>query len=166
MISEHLTADIGRQFPEKGFQLSQSSQPVASLASPCEALGSLEIHDDGDEATVYITGATHSHFGCYEECLSNEEKERRISSDVMGFLKALLADRVVVVVCTRRYSGRLARSGRGGAASKVVTPCQEVRMVQRAALDQLANKRAGGDGGMAPLFHAGCPWGTAPHHGR
>lgn len=96
MISDYLTADIGSNFPETGFQFSRPPQPVASLASPCEALGVLQVHDDGDEATVYIMGATHSHFGCYEEGLRSEEKEKKISTDVIAFLKSLLADRVVV----------------------------------------------------------------------
>ena len=29
-----------------------------------------------------------------------------------------------------------------------------------------ANQRAGGDGGIASLFHAGRQWPAAPHHGR
>jgi hypothetical protein len=66
------------------------------LPSPCEALGTLEISDDGHEATVYLTEATHSHFGCYEDQLSTAQKEAQISSDVITFLKALFADRVVV----------------------------------------------------------------------
>jgi hypothetical protein len=29
-----------------------------------------------------------------------------------------------------------------------------------------ANQRAGGDGGVSALFHAGRLWPVAPHHGR
>jgi hypothetical protein len=96
MIQEHLIVGLKSAFPEKGFRYSQPPKPVASLPSPCEALGMLEVTDDGHEATVYLTGATHSHFGCYEDQLSASQKEAQISSDLITFLKALFADRVVV----------------------------------------------------------------------
>ena len=96
MIQEHLIAGLKSAFPEKTFRFSQPPEPVASLPSPCKALGGLEICDDGHEATVYLTEATHSHFGCYEDQLSIGQKEERISCDVIAFLKALFADRVVV----------------------------------------------------------------------
>lgn len=96
MIQEHLVVGLKSAFPEKAFRFSQPPEPVASLPSPCEALGTLEISDDGDEATVYLTAATHSHFGCYDDLFSAAQKEAQISSDVITFLKALFADRVVV----------------------------------------------------------------------
>lgn len=70
-------------------------QPTVSLQSPCQALGAMEICDDGDEATVYFT-ATHGHFGCYDESLSVEQREQQITDDVIEFLDSLFSDRVVV----------------------------------------------------------------------
>jgi hypothetical protein len=96
MIQEQLIGALKRAFPEKAFVYSSSPESVASLPSPCEALGTLQISDDGYEATVYITGATHGHFGCYDDNLSEEQKAAEISSNVVSFLKALFTDRVVI----------------------------------------------------------------------
>jgi hypothetical protein len=104
MIQEHLIAGLKSTFPEKAFEYSHPPHPVASLQSPCEELGRLEISDDGYEATVYLTGATHGHFGCFDDQLSEAQKEAEISSDVIFFLRALFADRVVVW----RFAGGLA----------------------------------------------------------
>ena len=104
MIQVHLIAGLKSTFPEKAFEYSSPPKPVASLPSPCEALGRLEISDDGYEATVCLTGVTHGHFGCYDDQLSEAQKEAEISSDVISFLQALFADRVVIW----RFAGGLA----------------------------------------------------------
>ena len=104
MIWEHLSADLKRAFPDKAFQYSNPPDRAASLPSPFPELGTLEIADDGYEATVYLSGATHGHFGCYNDKLSEAQKEAEISSDVITFLQALFADRVVIW----RFAGGLA----------------------------------------------------------
>jgi hypothetical protein len=96
MIHDYLVPAIQKTFPDKPFVFAKPPHPVASLRSPCTQLGELQICDDGDEATVYITEATHGHFGCYDECLRTEAKEQQIAEDVIAFLSALFADRVVV----------------------------------------------------------------------
>jgi hypothetical protein len=96
MIQEHLIAGLKNAFPDKVFQYSNPPDPVATLPSPCAALGTLAISDDGDEATVYLGGATHGHFGCYDDPLSEAERDAEIAGDVITFLQALFADRVVV----------------------------------------------------------------------
>ncbi|MHB8900127.1 MAG: hypothetical protein ACYC6Y_15365 [Thermoguttaceae bacterium] len=96
MIQERLVAAIRSAFPDREFRFSDSGQPMASIASPCERLGEVAIYDDGDEVMVELTGATRSHFACYDEHLSREGKEERICADVIAFLEALFADRVVV----------------------------------------------------------------------
>ena len=100
MIRDYLLPAIKERFPHEPFSFDQPPKPIASLRSPCEALGGIEICDDGDEVTVYFVnathGATHGHFGCYDEKLTEEQKEKEIASDVLEFLEALLKDRVVV----------------------------------------------------------------------
>ena len=111
MIQEHLIDGLKSAFPEKAFRYSQSPEPVASLPSPCEALGTLEISDDGDEATVYLTGSTHSHFGSYDDQLSATQKQTQVSVDVIAFLQALFADRAVVWCLAGVLAGGVARVG-------------------------------------------------------
>jgi hypothetical protein len=96
MIRDHLAPAIKERFPDAPFSFDQSPKPIASLRSPCEALGGVEICDDGDEATIYLVNATNGHFGCYDEKLTEEQKEKQIASDVIDFLEALLKDRVVI----------------------------------------------------------------------
>jgi hypothetical protein len=96
MIRDYLIPAIKERFPNVVFSFDEPPKPIASLRSPCEALGGVEISDDGDEATVYLTNATHGHFSCYDDKLTGEQKEQEIASDVVGFLEALLSDRVVV----------------------------------------------------------------------
>ena len=95
MIRDHLVRELTQRFPGQAFAFDEPPRPVASLHSPCEALGRMDICDDGDEATVYFT-ATHGHFGGDGEALSVEQREQQIADDVMAFLDALFADRVVV----------------------------------------------------------------------
>ncbi len=78
MIQEHLIAGLKNAFPDKGFQYSNPPDPVATLPSPCAAFGTLAISDDGDEAMVYLGGATHGHFGCDDEQLSEAQKRLRL----------------------------------------------------------------------------------------
>jgi hypothetical protein len=96
MIQEHLIAGLQKAFPDKAFQYASPPDPIATLPSPCQSLGTLAISDDGDEATVYLGRATHGHFGCYDEQLSQTQKEAKIAKDVITSLQALFADRVVV----------------------------------------------------------------------
>jgi hypothetical protein len=95
MIRDHLVRELRQRFPELAFVFDEPPGSVASLQSPCPALGRLDIRDDGDEATVYFT-PTHGHFDCHDEALTIEQREKQIADDVMAFLDALFKDRVVV----------------------------------------------------------------------
>jgi hypothetical protein len=96
MIRDYLVTAIKERFPNVPFTFAESPKPIASLRSPCEPLGGVEICDDGDEITVYFVNATHGHFSCYDEKLDEEEKAKQITSDVIEFLEALLKDRVLI----------------------------------------------------------------------
>jgi len=95
MIGDHLIRELKQRFPDVAFTFDKSPHPVASVPSPCQALGQLDICDDGDEATVYFT-LTHGHFSCYDEALSVGQREQQITDNVISFLDDLFKDRVVV----------------------------------------------------------------------
>ena len=95
MIRDFLIPAIKERFPSASFSFDESPKPIASLLSPCEALGSVEICDEGFEVVVYLN-VTHGHFGCYDETLTEEGKEKQITHDVIKFLEALFEDRVVI----------------------------------------------------------------------
>lgn len=98
MIQQYLVSAIKEHFPNVPFSFDEAPKPIALLHSPCKGLGNLEICDDGEEATVYLTQATHGHFGCYDDLLTEEQKAIEITKEVVAFIKALLNDRVVIWV--------------------------------------------------------------------
>ena len=96
MISDHLVPAVKEVFPNLAFEISPTSNPIISLSSSSAEIGDLHIYDDGDQATVIITGITHGHFGVYDEHLNTEEREQVITEDVISFLVTLFSDRVVL----------------------------------------------------------------------
>jgi hypothetical protein len=105
MIRDHLVPALKQQFPQQPFIFSAHPAPIATIEAPCVEIGPLSICDDGDEVTIYIDHATHSHFGCYDENLTEEEKEKKIAEEVIEFLSALFVDRVVVFRIFRGWAG-------------------------------------------------------------
>ena len=96
MIRDHLVPAIKEVFPNLAFKISPTSNPIISHSSSLAEIGDLHIYDDGDRATVIITGITHGDFGVYDENLTTEEKEQIITEDVISFLVTLFSDRVVL----------------------------------------------------------------------
>ena len=96
MIRDHLVPAVKEVFPNLAFKISPTSNPIISLSSSLAEIGDLHIYDDGDQATVIITGITHGDFGVYDENLNTEEKEQIITEDVISFLVTLFSDRVVL----------------------------------------------------------------------
>jgi hypothetical protein len=96
MIRDHLVPAVKEVFPNLAFKISPTSNPIISLPSSSAEIGDLHIYDDGDQATVVITGITHGDFGVYDENLNTEEKEQIITEDVISFLVTLFSDRVVL----------------------------------------------------------------------
>jgi hypothetical protein len=101
MIRDHLVPAVKEVFANLAFNISPTSNPFISLSSSVAEIGDLHIYDDGDRATVVITGITHGDFGVYDENLNTEEKEQIITEDVISFLVTLFSDRVVLY---RTYS--------------------------------------------------------------
>jgi hypothetical protein len=96
MIRDHLVPAVKEVFPNLAFKISPTSNPIISLSSSSAEIGDLHIYDDGDQATVIITGITHGDFGVYDENLNTKEKEQIITEDVISFLVTLFSDRVVL----------------------------------------------------------------------
>jgi hypothetical protein len=82
VISDYLLPAIKAEFVEQPFTFAEPPKPIASVKIPGLAVGSLDICDDGYEITLYLGNATHSHFSCYDEGLSQGEKEQQIAADV------------------------------------------------------------------------------------
>ena len=105
MIRDHLVPALKGRFPNRDFVFDGPPAPEATIAFPYPEIGPVEICDDGDEVTVFIGRVTHAHFGCYEESLTEAEKQKKIVADVTEFLAALFEDRVVLSRIFRGWSG-------------------------------------------------------------
>jgi len=96
MIFDYLIPKLREQFPNRGLRVEMS--PEARAIFPCvhPEVGDIEIHDDGDELTVYAGNFTHGHFSNYDEKLPKEQKAEQITEDVVAFLNNLFADQIIL----------------------------------------------------------------------
>ncbi len=69
---------------------------VATFPAAHPVVGDLDIYDDGNEATVAIDDITHGHFNPHDPALSEKEIAARVTDDVLCFLEAMFADRVLL----------------------------------------------------------------------
>ena len=96
MISDRLLPALKRHFPEHDFTIGETPQPCAIFSAIHPEVGNIEIHDDGDELTVYLGNFTHIHFSNYEEKLTEQQAANQIVEDAVTFLVELFQDRVVL----------------------------------------------------------------------
>ncbi|MGH7976345.1 MAG: hypothetical protein ACREC8_06750, partial [Limisphaerales bacterium] len=95
MIFNYLIPKLEENFPNRGLRI--ETAPVKRIVFPAahSDFGDIEIHDDGDEVTIYAGNFTHGHFSNYDENLSEEQKAEKISAEVVKLLKDVFADKVV-----------------------------------------------------------------------
>jgi hypothetical protein len=81
------------RFPDRGLRVETQPQASAIFPAAHAEVGDIQVCDDGDEVTVYAGSFTHGHFANYD-AISDEQKARLISEDVIDFLDAVFADKV------------------------------------------------------------------------
>lgn len=69
------------------------------------AVGSVEVHDDAEELTVYAGNFTHVHFSSFDSALSVEQAAEHIAEDTVAFLSKLFADEIVLWGSSRGCGG-------------------------------------------------------------
>ena len=102
MLSEYLQSALVQNFPNRSFIFGVHPESTVEIEGPCNAISPISISDDGDELTIYFGQITHVHYGCYDDALTPDEKERKIVSDVIELLQNLFSDRIVV---SRYFNG-------------------------------------------------------------
>jgi len=100
-VSLYLERELLSRFGEDGLKLHDGRCPVATFDPIHSAWAPVEVCDDWDEATVYLGGFTHVHFGNYDDDLPDEKRMTKIAIDVCDFLTELFNDRIEV------WGGRL-----------------------------------------------------------
>jgi len=96
MIRDYLVPALKREFAGWEIDFTPEAPAIAAFPASQEVVGRVLVYDDGDEATVCIENITHGHFKPYDENLKEEERDKIIVEDVLEFLKALFADRVLL----------------------------------------------------------------------
>jgi hypothetical protein len=96
MIRDRLIPALKQEFAGWEIQFYTPPQPIATFPAAQPAVGKVLVYDDGDEATVLIEKVTHGHFNPHDEKLSEAQRDELVTEDVVDFLKALFADRVLL----------------------------------------------------------------------
>jgi hypothetical protein len=95
-LTDRLIPELQKRFSDRGLRITGAVQPCAIFPAMHPQVGDIQIHDDGSELTVVAGNFTHGHFANYDEDLSDDKKDEAIVEDVIEFLEALFADRVVL----------------------------------------------------------------------
>jgi len=94
-IADHLIPKLIERFPDRGLKVMETTQPFAIFPAIHKDVGDIEIYDDGDELTLVAGKFTHGHFYNYDDNLTEDQKTAKIGEEVVEFLDAVFADRVV-----------------------------------------------------------------------
>lgn len=92
MLLSHLVPRLEAEFPSQ-FRVAGN---IVSFPAKHPAVGSVEVHDDAEELTVYVGNFTHIHFSNYDSTLSAERAAERIAADTLALLIRLFADQIVM----------------------------------------------------------------------
>ena len=92
MVLRHLIPKLEAHFPGQ-FHVAGT---VLSFPEKHPLVGSVEVHDDAEELTVYAGNFSHLHFSSYDSSLSKEQAAERIADDTLAFLIKLFADQIVM----------------------------------------------------------------------
>ncbi len=92
MILRHLIPKLDAHFPGQF----RAAGAVVTFPAKNSAVGSVEMHDDGEELMVYAGNFSHLHFSSYDTSLSKEQAAEKIADDALAFLIKLFADKIVM----------------------------------------------------------------------
>src|SRR6185295_18181831 len=96
MIREALIPILEERFSSRRLSTGFPPDPIAIFPAIHPAVGNVSIWDEGEEATVAIGTITHGHFNPYDASIDDEQRAKLVAEDVVAFLEALFADRVLL----------------------------------------------------------------------
>ena len=99
-VRDTLQSELARRFDGQRLRIGARPAPLAVFAARHPGIGDVTIDDSGidtDFSVVVSVGAILvTHFHNYDDHLDAAEREARLSSDVVRFLEALFADRLLL----------------------------------------------------------------------
>lgn len=94
MSTKNLFELVRARFPDR--QINVGGERAACVVFPAAhaEVGDIEIYDNHGELVVVIGKFTHTHFANYDRGISQAERDRRITEEVLQFLEEVFADRI------------------------------------------------------------------------
>jgi hypothetical protein len=97
MIRDVLVPALQARFRTRGIKTGTPPGPIAVFPAANPAVGDISIFDEGNEAKLQIGTLTHQHFNPYNTSLSQSERAKIITEEMVEFLRRLFADRVLIL---------------------------------------------------------------------
>jgi len=104
-LRDSLLSALASAFPGHDLRASDSPDSVAVFPAACPEVGDLHIYGEDGEAIIEIGNITHGHFSVYDETMGLDARHSAISEEVIGFLRELLADKVLLWTLGKGRSG-------------------------------------------------------------
>lgn len=93
-LAELLVSKLQTRFADRSMKLGGEGDSLVVFPAAHPEVGAVEIYGDEDELTVVLGRFTHTHFGNFDEGLTEPERSERIAHDVEEFLADLFADKI------------------------------------------------------------------------
>ena len=96
MIRDQLIPELQKVFARREFIVNPAGNPIIRFPGIQAEVGDVTIHDDGNEATIFVEHISHRHVRAYNDTLSIEQRDNIITEDEIEFLQELFSDRILL----------------------------------------------------------------------
>ena len=96
MIAEALIREIAARFPSLQFATHLADGTDILIPAAHADVGAITIFAGDDEVTLSVGDITHGHFNDFREGVSDSDRAKTISDDVLELVESLLSDRVLL----------------------------------------------------------------------
>src|SRR5262245_61486803 len=96
MLTSLLAEALASRFPNRGLRLGPGPDAVASFPAAHPTVGDVGIEASDEEVTVFVGSIAHGHFDQFNSDAPPDQVAQSIVEEVVEFLTALFADRVLL----------------------------------------------------------------------
>jgi hypothetical protein len=94
MLRTRIKERLREELPSTPFEYFEDRKFAVLRGHP--SVGDVTLLDDGDELTMEVGSITHHHFNPYDPSLTESEAAEIIGSQLIEFIRALVADEVLM----------------------------------------------------------------------